>query len=176
MSKENKLEEVVVKDTILGYIDRMVQREEMGDKIYHSTEKNTPRGHKMMPVVVYKDGTTRSSMGWSHFVSLLDSNDKVDTTKTKTRFKRDFPHLAKREVYVTILTSNKTEEKEEKSDFVVDMKPSYDIIVGKSEEMNAKDFKEWLKKYVVSFQTFGYTVKKTKSVSTLLNELKEELK
>lgn len=166
------------------FIKFLYEETEKGNNVLFSSAKNTPQGRNVRPRIYYRDGQVATFSSWTQFMYVLQdkAKNKVDVNipKTQKYLSDNFEYESNMKI-VCNYTSNEyanTIDKSEKDGIIVPEnvgKVDIYLVVKKSKELKAGEFKEWLEEYLLTFPTNTYKVDNTKGVAKLIRELEETL-
>lgn len=182
-------------------VEYLYQADEYAEKVFLGTLANLPRRTQYFPKVFYRDGGYDSYNGIEHLLyAVLEHGQKgvkINIDKTVNQLRKD---LGDKDFFGTItleVVSKETskETSKENSDKSVDndgndgnidgvkegslrdvkQVPDIDTISKASVEMKAAEFKDWLKEYLLTFETFDFKVDKTVGVKKLIKQVEEKI-
>lgn len=175
-------------------LEMVFEADKYFDRVLIGSVGNLPRTNHYYPKIYYVGGEYDTYNGIEHLMYALyqhgQSGVKVDMEKTINKLKQDIGEnsffspvtleVVKKENFEKTIDSDEdcgtmvVVDKEESLKDVPNL-PDMATIEESAKEMRAAEFKEWLKKYLLTFETFDFKVDTNIGVKKLIKQLEDKL-
>ncbi len=164
------------------------------DRVFIGTLSNLPRTTYYYPKIYYVGGEHDTYNGLEHLLHALyqhgQTGVKVDLEKTINKLKKDLGENAfYSPMTLEVIKKDNLEKTVDSEDscgnmVVVDKEeslkdvpnlPDMATVEESAKEMKATEFKDWLKKYLLTFETFDFKVDTNIGVKKLIKQLEDKL-